>query len=174
MTILLLIWTVLYHLKNIIASAAGNNFSGWVQFGIGVYIPHCKYQVKSPSWPLLSFVSAAAIAHRIRFFCQYKQIKFFACNVKFIQASNHCKSVLETAKFVYAWRTKVSILSQDISSPVLLSFTKVNELYCPYLTTLRCCLLHLIKQNCKWLYSEPWSWYLLSLLELIWICIIFL
>ena len=110
MTILLLIWTVLYHLKSIIAAAA-TDFYGWVQFGVDVYIPHCKYQVKSPSSPQLSFVSAAAIAHRNHFFCQYKQIKSSACNVKLVQASNHCKRVLETAKFVYAWKAKVSILS---------------------------------------------------------------
>ena len=34
------------------ASAAASEFCEWVQVGIGVYIPHCKYQVK----PLISMV----------------------------------------------------------------------------------------------------------------------
>ena len=33
------------------ASAAGSEFCEWVQVGIGVYIPHRKYQVKPHSFP---------------------------------------------------------------------------------------------------------------------------
>ena len=55
MTILVLIGDALRdHLKDVpredifklSASAAASEFCEWVQVGIDVYIPHCKYQVK--------------------------------------------------------------------------------------------------------------------------------
>ena len=33
------------------ASVAATEFYEWVQVGIDVYIPHCKYQVKPHSFP---------------------------------------------------------------------------------------------------------------------------
>ena len=36
------------------ASAAANKFREWVQVGIDVHIPHCKYQVKPHSSPWFS------------------------------------------------------------------------------------------------------------------------
>ena len=55
--------------------------------------------------------------------------------------------------------------------------TNINLLYILYSTTWRCCLLHLIKQNCllkaflRTLSLMTWmSLYLFSLLELIWNC----
>ena len=36
------------------ASPAASEFSEWVQVGIGVYIPHCRYQVKHHSSPRFS------------------------------------------------------------------------------------------------------------------------
>ena len=50
------------------ASAAASEFCEWVQVGIDVYIPHCKYQVKPHSSPWFSAACAAAIVHRITFF----------------------------------------------------------------------------------------------------------
>ena len=50
------------------ASAAASEFSGWVQVGIDVYIPHRKYQVKPHSSPWFSVACAAAIARRNHFF----------------------------------------------------------------------------------------------------------
>ena len=75
---------------NFSVSAAASKFSEWVQVGIDVYIPHRKYQVKPHSSPLFSAACAAAI--------------FFVCTntsseskVKFRQASDRCKRVLEAA-----------------------------------------------------------------------------
>ena len=45
------------------ASAAASEFCEWVQVVIDVYIPHCKYQVKSHSSPWISAAFAAAIVH---------------------------------------------------------------------------------------------------------------
>ena len=77
------------------ASAAASEFCQWVQVGIDVYIPHRKYQVKPHSSPWFSAVCAAAIVHRNHFFRLYQQNKFSESKVKFRQASNRCKSVLE-------------------------------------------------------------------------------
>ena len=49
--------------------AAASEFSEWVQVGIDVYIPHCKYQVKHHSSPWFSAVCAATIVHRNFFIC---------------------------------------------------------------------------------------------------------
>ena len=73
--------------------------------------------------------------------------------VKFRQASNRCKRVLEAAKLAYANKTKESITSQKfgsrdfwrIANSVL---SKGKSAYLVYLAGRRCCLLHLIKQNC--------------------------
>ena len=46
------------------ASAAVSEFSERVQFGIDVFIPHRKYQVKPHSSQWFSAACAAAIVHR--------------------------------------------------------------------------------------------------------------
>ena len=50
------------------ASAAASEFYEWVQLGIDVYIPYCKYQVKpdSSSWFSAAFI--AAIVRRNHYF----------------------------------------------------------------------------------------------------------
>ena len=61
--------SLLYHLKdvpwedmfNLSASAVATEFCEWVQVGIDVYIPHCKYQVKPHSFPWFSDACAADI-----------------------------------------------------------------------------------------------------------------
>ena len=98
------------------ASPAANEFSEWVQIGIDVYIPHRKYQVKPHSSPWFSAACAAAIVHRNHFFHLYQQNKSSKSKVKFRQASNHCKRVLEAAKLAYATKTKESITSQKLGS----------------------------------------------------------
>ena len=134
------------------ASAVASQFCEWVQVGIDVYIPHRKYQVKPHSSPWFSAACAAAIVHRNHFFCLYQQNKSSESKVKFRQASNRCKRVLEAAKLAYATKTKESITSQNLAlgtfGELLIVFsTKVNLLYLLYSTDRRCCLLHLIKQN---------------------------
>ena len=54
------------------ASAAASKFCEWVQIGIDVYIPHCKYQVKPHSSPWFSAACAAAIIYRNYCFCLYE------------------------------------------------------------------------------------------------------
>ena len=89
------------------ASAAASKFCEWVQVGIDVYIPHCKYQVKPHSSPWFSAACAAAIVHRNHFFCLYQQNKSSESKDKFRHASNRCKRVLEAAKLVYADKARV-------------------------------------------------------------------
>ena len=96
------------------ASTAASEFCEWIQVGIDVHIPHCKYQVKSHSSPWFSAACAAAIVHRNHFFRLYQQNKYSESKVKFRQASNHCKRVLEAAKLAYATKTKESITSQKL------------------------------------------------------------
>ena len=97
-------------------SAAASKFCGWIQVGIDVYIPHRKYQVKRHSSPWFSASCAAAIVHRNHFFRLYQHNKSSASKVKFRQASNHCKRVLEAAKLAYATKTKESTTSQKLGS----------------------------------------------------------
>ena len=95
------------------ASAAASEFREWVQVGIDVYIPHHTYQVKPHSTPWFSAVCATTIVHRNHL---YQQNKSSESTVKFRQASNHCKWVLEAAKLAYATKTKESITSQKLGS----------------------------------------------------------
>ena len=99
------------------ASTAASEFYEWVQVGIDVYIPHHKYQVKRHSSPWFSAACAAAIVHRFNhFFCLYQQNISSDSKVKFRQASNHSKRVLEVAKLAYTTKTKESITSQKLGS----------------------------------------------------------
>ena len=62
------------------------------------------------------FSSLCAIVHRDYFFRLYQQNKSLESRVKFRQASNHCKRVLEAAKLAYATKTKDSITSKKLGS----------------------------------------------------------
>ena len=97
------------------ASAATSEFCEWVQVGIDVYIPHRKYQVKPHSSPWFLAACAAATVHRNHFFRLYQQ-KSSESKVKFRQASNRCKRVLQAAKLAYTTKTKESITSQKLAS----------------------------------------------------------
>ena len=59
---------------------------------------------------------AAAIVHRNHFFHCYQQNKSSESKVKFRQASNRWKRVLEAAKLAYATKTKESITFQKLDS----------------------------------------------------------
>ena len=98
------------------ASAAASEFCEWVQVAIDVYKPHRKYQVKPHSSPWFSAACAAAIVHKNHVFCLYQKEKSSDSMVKFRQASNHCKKVIEAAKLAYANKTKESISSQKLGS----------------------------------------------------------
>ena len=88
-------------------SPAASKFFELVQVGVDVYISHRKYQVKPHSSPWFSAACAAAIVHRNHFFRLYQQNKSSESKVKFRQASNRCKRVLEAAKVPYANKTRV-------------------------------------------------------------------
>ena len=107
------LWEDIFKLS---ASAAASEFCQWVQVGIDVYIPHRKYQVKPCLSPWFSAACAAAIVHRNHFFPLYPKDKSSESKVKFRQASNCCKRVLEGAKLAYANKTKESITSQKLGS----------------------------------------------------------
>ena len=98
------------------ASAAASEFCEWVQVGVDVYIRHRKYQVKPHSSPWFSASCAAAVIHRNHFFCLYQRDKSSDSEVKFRQASNYSKRVLEAAKLAFANKTKESITSQKLGS----------------------------------------------------------
>ena len=93
------------------ASTAGSEFCEWVHVGIDVYISHHKYQIKPYSSPWFSAACAAAIVYRNHLFPLHQQNKSSEYKVKFRQASNHCKRVLEAPKFAYANETKQYITS---------------------------------------------------------------
>ena len=116
-------------------SAAASKFCDWVHVGIEVYIPPTKYQVKPYSSPWFSAACAAAIVHGNHFSQLYHKDKFSDSKVKFRQASNHCKVVLEAAKLAFVNKTKKSpLLLRNLAlvtfDELLIVFsTKVNLLY---------------------------------------------
>ena len=65
-------WEDIFQLS---AFAATSEFFEWVQVGIDVFIPHCKYQFKAHSSPWFLAACATAIAHRNHFFRLYQQNK---------------------------------------------------------------------------------------------------
>ena len=154
--------------------ALASEFCGWV-----VYIPHGKYQVKSRLSPWFSAACAAVIVSRNHFVHMYQKDKSTDSKVKFRHASNHCKRVLEAAKLAYANKTKESITSQELGSCDFWQIAnsvlnKGKSAIPPLFDGRKCCLLHLIKQNCLLktflrtvILKTQVSLYLFSLLELI-------
>ena len=65
---------------------------------------------------MFSATCAAAIIHRNHFFRLYQQNKSSESKVKFGQASNRCKRVLEAAKVAHANKTKEAVTSQKLGS----------------------------------------------------------
>ena len=65
------------------------------QVGIDVSIPHRKYQVKPHSSPWFLAACAVAIVYRNHFFRLYQKDESSDSKVKFRQASNCCKRVLQ-------------------------------------------------------------------------------
>ena len=98
------------------ASAAASGFSEWGLVGIDVYNPHRKYQVKPHSSAWFSASCAAAIIQRNHFFRLYQKDESSDFKVKFRQASNRCKRVIEAAKPAYANETKESNTFQKFGS----------------------------------------------------------
>ena len=82
-------WGSLRDWGRLSASDAASKFCERVQ------VPHPKYQVKPDSSPWFSAAYAAAIVYRNHFSRLYQQNKSTESKVKFRQASNHWKRVLE-------------------------------------------------------------------------------
>ena len=80
--------------------------------------------MKPHSSPWFSAACAAAIVHRNHFFRLHQRKKSCDSKVKFRQASNCCKRVLEAAKLAYANKTKESITSQKLGSR---DFSRIAE-----------------------------------------------
>ena len=78
-------------------AAAASEFCEWVHVGTDVHIPHRKYHVKPHSSSWFSAACTAAIVHRNHFFRLYQKEKSFNSKVKFRNARNRCKRVLEAA-----------------------------------------------------------------------------
>ena len=97
-------------------AAAASEFCEWVQGVVDVYIPHRKYQVKPLSSPWFSAVCAAAIVLRNHVFRLYQKDKSSYSKVKFRQASNGCKRVLEAAKLTYANSRNIKMSLNPLSA----------------------------------------------------------
>ena len=97
-------WFEIFSLWRYLSSAAAaTEFCEWVQFGIDVYFPQHKYQVKARTSPWFSAAcAAAALACRNHFFRLYQQNKSSESKVKFRQASNCCKRLFKAAKLACA------------------------------------------------------------------------
>ena len=140
-TIFVIMWDVPWKdIFKLSASAATTEFCEWVQVGIDLYIPHRKYQVKLHLSPWFSAACDATIVHRNHFFHLYQKDKSSDSKVKFRQASNRCKRVLEAAKLAYATKTKESLTSHKLGSRYFWyicnsALTKVNLLF-PSITNL--------------------------------------
>ena len=80
-----------------------------------MYIPLCKYQVKPHSSHWFSAACAAAIVHRNHFSCLYQKNKSSESKVKFRQASNCCKRVLEAAKLAMQIKQKIPPLPRNLA-----------------------------------------------------------
>ena len=111
------------------ASAAASEFCERDQVGIDVYIPHRKYQVKRHSSPWISAACGAGRVQRNYFFRLYQQNKSSESKVKFRQASDRCKRVLENDKIEYATKTKESITSQKLGSRDFCNFYIFQKLF---------------------------------------------
>ena len=124
-----------------------------VNFVSGFSLELNQYQIKPHSSLWFSAACAATIVHMNCFFHLQQKDKSSESKVKFRQARNCCKRVLEAAKLTYANKKKTPSLPRNLAHrtfgelPKAFS-TKINLLYLLYSTAWRCCLLHLIKQNC--------------------------
>ena len=105
----------MFHGRISLNSAAASELCEWVQVGI-MYISLIE-SIGSSLTHLHGFQPcAAAIVHRNHFFRMYQKDKSSKSKVKFRQASNRCKRVLQAAKLAYANKTKESITSQKRGS----------------------------------------------------------
>ena len=124
-----------------------------VSYFFFLYRSPSSYLVKPHSFLWFSGAFVAAKVHRNHFFCFYQQNKSYESKLKFKQAVNRCKRILEAIKLAYANKTKESITSQKLGSldfwriANIVFSAKLNLLYFLSSTARRCYILHLIKIN---------------------------
>ena len=96
------------------ASAAAGEFFEWVYIGIDVLIPHNTGSIITH----LHDFNLLALLLKLKeiTFYLYRQNKYSESKVKFRQASNHCKRLLQAAKMAYANKIKGSITFQKLDS----------------------------------------------------------
>ena len=110
---------ILFHggmsLNSLLLLLLVNFVSGFRLELVYVYITHHKYQVQPHPSSWLSAACAAAIVHRNHFFHFYQQNKSSESKLKFRQASNRCRRVLEAANLHMPGKQE-SIFSQKLGS----------------------------------------------------------
>ena len=144
-----ILWEDIFKLST---SAAVSEFCEWVQVGIDLYIPHCKYQIKPHTSPWFWAACAVPIVHGNHFFHLY-QHKSSEAKVNFRQASNCCKRVLEAAKECQSVLQRSpsflrNLVLRTFGKCLIVFSAKINLLFILYLMAQRCCFLLLIMQNC--------------------------
>ena len=147
----------------------------WIQVGIGVYIPHWKCQVKPHSSPWFSAACATAIVYRNHFFVCTKRINLLNPKESSSMLVIVVKGFLKLTNLHMLIKQKNPSLLRNLA---LGTFGELQIVFSAKVNLL--CLLHLIKENGlleNFLRTQTLiifiSLYLLSLLELIWNCIIF-
>ena len=136
-----------------LTSAAACEFCELVQVGIDVYILNLKYQVKLHSFPWFSAACAVAKIYRNHFLVCTNRI-----NLQNLEQSSHRLAIV-AKRFSKLSNLHMLIKQKSPSLPrnlalttfgkLLIVFsTKANLLYLFYSMASRCCLLHMIMQNC--------------------------
>ena len=168
MTILALIGTVfIIPLKNILklsASAAASELCELVEVALDVYIPHHQYQVKPHSCLWFSAAFAAAIVQRNHF------SRFPSLQKGFLKLPNLHMLIKQNSPSL----SRNLTLETFGKLPMIDKGKSASTQYILYLTAQKCCLLHMIKQNCllktflkTLILMTQVSLYLFFLLELI-------
>ena len=118
-------WDNIYKLK---ASTAPGELHEWVQVGIDVYIPHCKYQVKPYSSTWLLAACTAAIGHRNHFFVCTNRINLL--NLKY--SSSRLVIVVKGFLKPPNLRMLLKQKSPSLDRLLIVFSTKANLLYLMY------------------------------------------
>ena len=157
------------------ASAAASEYCEWVQVVINVVKPHLS------AW--FSAGCAAAIVHRNHFPRLYYRINLLNLKWSSDRLIIVAKGLLKLQNLHMLLKLKNPSLPRNLAlktfGELLTVFsTKVNLLYLLYSTTRRCCLLQLIKCSLTTflrtlILMTQVSFYLFSLLALMWKCKIF-
>ena len=143
-------WDISFKLS---AYVAASEFFEWVQVVIDVYIPHRKCQVKSHTSPCFLAACAAALVHINHFFRLHQKDKSSEYKVSCYRLVIAAKGFLKLPNLHMLIEQKSPSFPRNLplrtfgELPLVFS-TKVNLLYLLYSTAQRCCLMHLINQNC--------------------------